>query len=495
MANIEKTHKRRSKVEPIQPEEGAAAAVEGVKVEEVKPGKPAKAEAGKKPSGPQPKTFFARVAEIRREEWGKRAWIYVYCLEPICNLKMSGESKYLVKSSEPILDEDSIMHDYGSGKYRLMLVYRKPGTDQSDQVDQTEIEIYNPKYPSKIPVSAWLNDSRNDRWAALMPKPAAEKTGQTDLLETLQTFNQIRNDLKEEVKPAPASDDIGKFTGMVNAVASILPKPATTTDNKMLETVVSLLQSQIAASNLEAQQLRTQVFQMITDRKNEKPETSSLDVVKSFINEADTLIPKLKGLFSSATDGVSSVVRRKWWEELLIQAVPPVIQGATPLMQAMAARALAPRQTNGTPPAVAPSTALVPTGAAAPAAALSANDQAAGRLTGFLMANLRPLQMHFDDFLAGKTDEDGELLDGSEFAYWIWQYHGEAPLKDAMLLGTGQILALFRATPYWAAIAPHEEKLTEFINQVLRFEPPPPEAEGAETDLTGGAAAEGASNA
>lgn len=36
-------------------------------------------------------TLFDRVRNIPKADWGTRAFIYVYCLEPICDLKMGGE--------------------------------------------------------------------------------------------------------------------------------------------------------------------------------------------------------------------------------------------------------------------------------------------------------------------------------------------------------------------------------------------------------------------
>ena len=33
-------------------------------------------------------TLFDRVRQIPKADWGTRAFIYVYCLEPICDLKM-----------------------------------------------------------------------------------------------------------------------------------------------------------------------------------------------------------------------------------------------------------------------------------------------------------------------------------------------------------------------------------------------------------------------
>ena len=292
-------------------------------------------------------SFWHKVREIPKEEWGKRAWIYVYCLEPVCNLKTAGENKYLVKSAEPITDEDSIMHDYGSGKYRLNLVYRKPAADRGDEVDATEIEIYNPKYPPKIPRTAWMNDPRNERWAALLPKeePPVVQSGLGQVTEAFKTFTEIQKEVRQQNPPPVAqSDDMEKFTGMVSAVKSLLPSPAPATDNAMLNTVVTLLTAQINYSQQEAAQLRKQVFDLITTRQNE---TNGIEAI---IEKADSWLPKLKGLLNLGGDKLTEVVHgrpRQWWQELVLGVAPPLVQQFAPFIPMMVTAGLSRNGANG----------------------------------------------------------------------------------------------------------------------------------------------------
>src|SRR5882724_2461516 len=64
------------------------------------------------PEGRQPQ-FFDRVAAAAKEDWGQRAYMYVYVSEPVLNAKTFGDTKYLLKSSTPILDLEVLKQDYG----------------------------------------------------------------------------------------------------------------------------------------------------------------------------------------------------------------------------------------------------------------------------------------------------------------------------------------------------------------------------------------------
>src|ERR1039458_4422539 len=94
--------------------------------------------------------------------------MYVYVDEPCCNPKTFGESRYLLKSSVPILDLEGLKQDYGSFKGWMSLNLRKTGKDATDEVDRLSFEIYDPKNPPKIPRGAWANDARNKRWLDLL---------------------------------------------------------------------------------------------------------------------------------------------------------------------------------------------------------------------------------------------------------------------------------------------------------------------------------------
>ncbi len=207
MANVTTLEPRNQEIDLA---EGAITDDIGIETDAIEPkpaetnrgGRPKKKDDKKKGSAPADPPFFAKVAAIPPEEWGVRAFIYCYCTEPICNLKILGESKYLFRSGEPIRDLDGIMKDYGSFKGYLTLNFRKAGDNGTDAIDRLDFEIYNPKYPPKIPRKAWLADPRNERWVALLPPeaPAPGTPGAApSLMEAANFYRSVRTELKEEM--------------------------------------------------------------------------------------------------------------------------------------------------------------------------------------------------------------------------------------------------------------------------------------------------------
>ena len=115
--------------------------------------KPTPQKNGHKPQiEPVPKiiTFFARINSISKADWGSRACLKLYRLEPIIDRLRGSENKMVVKYEEPV-DENRIMLDYGSGRYRLYLNFKMPGEHEGKELDSVEFDILNMQYPPKIP--------------------------------------------------------------------------------------------------------------------------------------------------------------------------------------------------------------------------------------------------------------------------------------------------------------------------------------------------------
>lgn len=460
---------------------------------------PAKSEAPlKKP------TFYDKVKRIPKEDWGTRAYIYVYCWEPICNLKMGGENKYLVRLGQPLYDEQLLMVDYGSGKYHLKLVYRKPGGNDGDTVDTTEVEVYNPKYPPKIPRSVWMNDPRNEKWAALLPKeePPVQPTGLGTVTDAFETFTKIRKDMREEITPAalppppPPVDPVAQFRSMLQTAKEMMPPPqAPATDNKVLDTVVQLMMKQLDASQSETKELRAEMREMMRTNKADHGDSS----FEGMIDKFEKIAPKLQGILGLGGEKLTDVVhgrKRDWWQELLINAAPQAMPGLNALMGAAANYFMAPKGPGlGAPPANGQQQTLPApangTGQQQPTATADPLQPLRTKVGGFLQANLKPMQKYFESYVKGELsdpDDPESKIDGEDFAIWVDDAFGSESLTDARSLGSANIVAMFQVSPYWAAIAPVEAKFREFLDQALRYTPmaqdQPEGAEGKPVDLT-----------
>jgi hypothetical protein len=418
-------------------------------------------------------TLFDRVRQIPKADWGTRAFIYVYCLEPICDLKMGGEKKYLVKSKEPIMDEDSIMMDYGSGKYRLQLVYRKPAADKADQIDACEIEIYNPKYPPKIPQSVWMNDPRNARWLALLPKeePPKPDTPMGSITETFKVFSDMRRDVRDELKPATVAE-APKVQDPLEMATKILQ-----IQNGTSNPIIGLFEKQMEAMGKAAESARQREADLqkeIRDqlRAQHVAPVEKMDALDMLLKASDKLQPLFEKFMPKLTEAAGNVVSRasrpRPLEQMIDIGLPILGDVLKPFANMIAAKmAAGPQPANGAYPApTAPTTIQQP-----PQPGIAAAPAPPPRVIQFMQ---NPIVMgafnsHFKDYLESGGGEDG--TDGSDFAYWIYKAVGEGPLTDARAMGTTAILNMFKAAPQWPAIQQHEAKLTAFIDEILGWKP------------------------
>ena len=498
MARARKPNNPKSNLVSMEPEPGGNVAV----AEEPEPETPfddRPPASAAKPALPPHETktaidFWARVRSIPKADWGSRAFIYVYCLEPICDLRQGGEKKYLVRLQEPVEDQNFLMADYGSGKYRLTLVHRKPAADKSDTMDNIDLEIYNPKYPPKIPRAVWMNDRRNDRWAALLPKeePPQPPTPLGAVSDAFKTFTDIQKSIREEITPPPAPpmpaappprDPVADFKGMLQVAKEMMPPPPPpATDNKVLDTVVQLMMKQLDASQAETKELRQELRDAMKEQSN-----GGTDNLETLFDKFEKIAPRVQSLLGLGGEKLTDVVhgrRRSWWEDALVQLIPAVAPGVNALAGAAANYFLMPRGGLGAPPSQQNGQAALP----APQAQPDPLQPLRQKVGNFLGANLSAVQRYFEGYVRGaasKIDPDSPM-DGEDLAIWINEGNPEI-LRDARALGSANLIAMFQAAPaIWVNIQPHEAKFREFLDQVLSFTPDAPETadEGKPLDLT-----------
>jgi hypothetical protein len=102
------------------------------------------------------RTLFQRMEEIPADDWGSRATVHLYRLEPFTDRLRSGNVIHIMRYSEPI-DEARVMADHGSGKYRAILNFRKQSGPKSDEVGRFEFEILNTMFPPNVPLGEWVD--------------------------------------------------------------------------------------------------------------------------------------------------------------------------------------------------------------------------------------------------------------------------------------------------------------------------------------------------
>ncbi len=481
MAKAQKPRKSRPNLAPTTPESDGNVAV--AEIEPPTPFDPPPAAAAPVAAPPEPPaavpktkklTFWERVAAVPKAEWGTRVFIYVYCLEPICNLKMGGESKYLVRLSEPIADEQALMVDYGSGKYRLQMVNRKPGVDKSDAIDGTEIEIYNPKYPPKIPQKVWMNDPRNERWAALLPKeePPQPPTPLGAVSDAFKTFTEIQKDIREQMTPAPGpptlpgpppTDPVEAGLRIANLMMTLKA------DNPMNE----FYRDEMKALREELAEERRETRRLLSEKKTGPGEEKF--GIKAAIAEVKDLLPGLKELLPQV--GEAARATRSNWIDVFRDIAPPAIDYVGKIAVALISRM--------------PQAPAAPMNGAQPHAALPAPQQQAGQqaqqqqpppnVPKFVQFLSQPLAFDsFRRYFEGFKKDDGQT--GADFAQWVFDGGGAEPLKDARALGSANIMALLKQSPAWIMFQADEQKLSEFIDQTLAWTAPEPEPDDGDDD-------------
>jgi hypothetical protein len=445
---------------------------------------------GGRPKGSQPNPenppFFQRVAAVPKEDWGTRAFMYVYCTEPICNLKVLGENKYLFRSSQPIHDVQQVMEDYGSMKGYMTLNLRKTGTDATDERDRYHFEIYNPKYPPKIPRRAWLSDPRNDRWAALLPKeePAPVPGAANVFTDAIKAYSEIRREVRDELEPEPTETrPVDPWT----AAEKILQMRS---DNPM----VDILKQQMADNNKALEAERQRQFEASEKARDREaalqaelrkmtqpvaPQKDFLDRLLEVAGAADKLEPlkKLASAFgfggfngngSVGSEGVIRTARTTGLDVLRDFVTSPVAEkiGAG-LGDLFASMANAPP-----PPVTIPLTPTVVAENPAPRPRAAARETDQQRIIRIAQTITGPMLDEFFD-----QDEPGDLFAEKVFDFW------PADLKFLQGLGAERILNLYRGfAPAWARVGPKEQQFAQFLKEFCEWQPEADDEPGVPED-------------
>ncbi len=322
------------------------------------PGRPTAENAGPIKEAKQNR-FFEAVNSVPPADWGTRVVLWLYRLEPFTDRRRSGEHIYLMQYLEAV-NEQRVMADFGSGRYRLMLTFRKPGAERGDEMDKYEFEINNQQYPPKIAPGEWVDDSRNIKWAWAKPliaaanAPAAPppQAAAPNVLETLQVFNEITDSVTERMKPAagevkPQGDPIDlavKIVGLMKGGGETALLQMMADDMKALR-----------AENMELQQ----------EARRINAPAAPVDPLAAMSAQFENF-KKMKELFAGSKEeqsgGVEEAITRyarskmPAWMEFLQPAVPAFLQAMTPITTALAHKMLQPAPQTQTHSPAPPST-------------------------------------------------------------------------------------------------------------------------------------------
>lgn len=420
-----------------------------------------------KQPAPSP-TFWDRVRRIPKEDWGTRVYMYLYCFEPICNEKISGEKKYLNRYDQPIYDEQAVMVDFGSGKYRLVLTWNKPtDADKGKPIEVYDFEIYNLKYPPKIPKAVWRNDTRNARWEALLPKEepphaAATAAGFSQFTDVLRATNEMRREIREELAPAvPPSDRLDPFASSLSIAREILQIRS---DNPMVDVLRDELKG--LREEMREERAANRSLQEELRRAQAPAAAAAAEKPKTLLEQATELADaagKLKTIFNGPDENIIPRGKISPWQ--VARDVIPEIANSK-IMEAVAAKMMAgptampPMNGNGAQPR---QNSTIPP------------------LARFIENVGTPAMLEY-------FNAEGS---GSDFADWLYsgfptilpQLQGFTHPALPGLVGAPAIVQAYKNTPnVWPQLASREAQFIEFINEFCQWRPDADEEEQAKAE-------------
>ena len=468
MANV-------TEMPPVDDSEIDNPATEPIPQAQPQPSRPSRGRPPKgqhRPPDAQQPQFFDRVASVPKEDWGVRAFMYVYADEPVCNKKTFGETRYILKSSAPILDLERLKQDYGSFKGWMSLNLRKTGKDATDEVDRLNFEIYDPKHPPKIPRSAWANDDRNKRWADLLPPetpPAPIPAGLAEFTGVFRAASELRKEIRDEMTPpaAPAETRTDPLTASLTIAREILQIRS---DNPMVDVLrdeLKGLRDEMKEERAENRKLQEEIRKAQTAPSQTQPAAAP----KSLLEQATELAEaagKLKSIFGAAseTGAAGTIVRaaRMGTLEFLSEVIPKIADSQ--ILNAIAVRMLTatPTPTDGITGPPAPSQ---------PQPALHPNPQA--DFENFMRFAITPA------LVQAMADKDT----GARFAEWVWDYYPNR-LEQLQkfthprlpgLMGPAAIIMAYRNSSVWPTLAMNgEEAFQIFVKDFCEWKSPEDQA-------------------
>ena len=439
-----------------------------------KPGRP-----GKNSPTEDSHSFFETVGKVHRDDWGTRYFLYVYRLEPVIDRTRGGEPKYIMQYTEAV-NEDRLLADHGSGRYKLILNFRKPGVDRGDEIDTGYVALLNMNYPPKIAPGEWVDDPRNKQWAwakAAFPKdPGAAAAGiANDPLKALEAVSRIRKDLADEMKPNAGDTPEQRMLLLATIVEKLAPRASSPDETmKNIASIMTALrppEDKLSAFLLEQHSDLMKEF-LKAKQESDRP-NNGLGVVKEIVTGLRDLMPQVRELIPGA-EGHGTRSRLNGWQEFAVAMGPTVASVLGPI-SAVVAQMFAARMQNPPPGAPPPQLALphAPLGNGAPGPGLMP----------FLNIIANPL-INYAREMAEPDHRDPQEV-GEDFAAWVYEGFGSNALYNdaigaARMMGPVGLIAAFRATPYWTdrgplgaapSLAMLESQLFPFLSAFLAWTP------------------------
>lgn len=444
---------------------------------------------------------------MEKLDWSRHI-AYIYRLRPIHDRTGDGRPKYVTKFTEAF-DENTLMLQHGSGKYRVDINFI-PAVGDKRKAYTKVLEIMNPDYPPNLPAGDWVDDPRNADWQwskekimqngtatganpenvanavvklmrEMHPTQSAEeqKTLTTQIITLVEKNQEQMRNLMDPTKQIETMKQLIALAHPAGNGESAVVTILTGLLNNMREDAKEL-RAEIRASREQAPKQQGFSFKELRELKSEMPElfgnngtqaTSLLDLANSAIN---SFAPSLGKIAEALT---IAVIAKQ-------QQPRPAATTIThqPVREAPAAKtALERRRAAATEPAA----TTTPEPEPAPAAADGPNPPSEGpqpqiAMTAEQQARVMQLAPKYGLLISQCVPflvDHFKALDGNEFRDWFIPRKGFdtwAAMRQEMSIDDLMSFAKFDAK-LWEQLQP-EEKFREFLTDF--FSEPQEEEDG-----------------
>lgn len=182
-------------------------------------------------------SFWEWLDGLPKEAWSQNLICYVWRCGPLIDTG-NGKPTSITKLSQPF-DVNMILETYGSGLYRFDVCETPPAPKQKGQCLRRAYEmILDMRYPPKIPLGTWIDDSRNASWQWCKPDLEAEVEARKVQPQQPQG-NSLGDLLDLQLKLKELSGDKSDSAGMVAILVQLLQNQD---PSKQVETAKALME-------------------------------------------------------------------------------------------------------------------------------------------------------------------------------------------------------------------------------------------------------------
>ena len=456
---------------------------------------------------PKIRSFFDTLSSIPAADWGTRAKVRVYRLKPIYDMLLGSTKKYIRIYDEPPVNEETIKHDEGSGRYRLYLNFKTAGDRKDKEIDSVEFDIMDPRYPPNLPVGPWLDDPANREWKWARPileareakiqqehnpppaAPGANMMDAMDMLDRIQDRAEER--MKERAdRPQVAWDPAQQLQTVANVAKEMASALKATPDNPIpafISDQMAAMRTELADARRRSDTLMDKLLDMA--RAPQQQQNNGMSAIKELVTGVKDLLPSLKELWPNADEAIAERVTRSKmgpWQEFFAPVLPRLVDALAPIMPGILMTMSGNNRPPGPPQQFAP-------GLPAP----TRPNPSAGMMPP--PPQPQPQAQHspnLDEMLLNALTND---RDGGEFAdslVMLFGQQGQLMYRQAASLGEQGLLTLIQQWPIWNQLGPLQSKVAQFVHEFIEYgqeEPAEETPEGTEpaaaddkvVDLTG----------